>query len=165
MRRDIVVGTCDGTGAAINVCLGFRPSLVEIFNLEDTTDLPHVVWHQSMAVVASAKFGVLDKTIAGVVKSDLAAGGISHYAGGDVMVYDAADSRWENAAGASVEEVYVDGYYNRSAAADAAYRCYGDRVCPDPRDGMTVTTVPGFTLGTDADMNVDGQQLVFVAYR
>jgi hypothetical protein len=165
MNKDTIFGTFDGTGAAINVCLGFVPRYVKIWNLEDTTDLPELEWHSSMQAVASAAFGVLKKTVAGVVMSDLAAGGISSYAGGDVIVYDADDSRWETLAGADASEVYLDGTYNRDASGDAAYQCYGDFVCPDPRDGARVTTVPGFTLGTDADMNVNGQQLVFMAVR
>lgn len=163
--QQIVVGTCDGTGAAINVCLGFKPSLVEVWNLDDTTDLPHLVWHKSMAAITTATHGVLDKTIAGVVKDDLATAGISHYAGGAVLTWDAAQSRWETSAGADASEVYLDGYYNREASTDAAYQCYGTKVYPDPRDGATVTTVEGFTIGTNADINVDGQQLVFMAIR
>ena len=162
----IAFGTCDGTGAAINVCLGFKPSYVKVWNLEDTTDLPEVEWHKSMAPVSSAAYGILKKTVAGVVMSDLAAGGISHYAGGDVLTYDADDGRWETSAAADASEAYVDGYYNRDAATDAAYRCFGEAVHgATPLDGMKVTTTEGFTIGTDADLNVNGQQIVWMAYR
>jgi hypothetical protein len=163
--KDVITGTCDGTGAAIHVCLGFKPSVVQVFNLEDATDLPTLTWARSMAGVSAAAGGVKEKTAAGLTRALLSSAGISHYDGGDTLIYDAGDGRWETTAGADASEAYVNGFYNRDASSAAAYQTYGDYVIPVPTDGTTIKTTPGFTIGTDADMNVDGQQLVFVAWR
>lgn len=165
MKEPVVLGTCDGTGAAINVCLGFTPSFVQVWNLDDATDIPSLVWHRSMKAVSACDEGIKDVTAAGLTRALIAANGISAYDGGDTIVYDSSDSRWESLAAADVSEVYVDGHYNRSASTDAAYRSYGAAVVDAPYDGQKIKTVPGFTIGTDTHINVDGQQLVFAAWR
>jgi ABC-type antimicrobial peptide transport system permease subunit len=165
MQKQVVTGTFVGTGAAINVCLGFNPSYVEITNISDATDRSRLIWNKSMRGVSGVAFGVLDKTAAGVVRSGLSSAGISPYAGGDVVIYSKANSRWQNAAGSDVSEVYVAGDYNVDDTSDAGYKTYGDSVIPNPADGAKLKTTKGFTLGTNADMNTDGERLVFIAYR
>jgi hypothetical protein len=167
---DIVMGTCDGTGAAINVCLGFIPDKVELYNMEDAGNKePRIVWIKEMAVITQMDEGIKDVGIADddFDRTVMAANGISAYAGGDKLVYDGTtDNRWElKADDTNAEEVYVDGHYKRTAAGDVAYKCYGERVCPNQNDGDEVDTAAGFTIGADSDLNADGEQICWVAYR
>lgn len=176
----IVMGTCDGTGAAINVCLGFIPSRVEVWNVEDAGTLyPKIDWVRLFKYTSALDEGIKETGTTDSDRAVVAANGISEYAGGDEMVYDLANSRWNNAAGSSVEEVYVDGSYAQLHASNPAYRCIGDSIAGKPAyddanavlggvgpyDGAKVKSIEGFTIGTDADMNANGEQLVWVAYR
>jgi len=168
-RGDIVFGTCDGTGAAINVCLGFIPRFVKVWNMEDAGSLaPQMEWTRQMALITAMAQG---ENLKGMSDTDmdralLTTTGIAAYAGGDVIIYDKNTSvAWENSAGTSKEEVYVDGHYERKATTDAAYKCIGNVLCPDPAHGAKVTTPPGFTIGADTDVNVDGEQIAWMAFR
>lgn len=171
---DFVTGTCDGTAAAINVCLGWIPRKVIVYNVEDGgTLLPVCTWNDEMAIITAQDEGFnttglsdtdMDRTV-------LTTGGISKYVGGDIIQYDKnTSSAWEyptghTSAGTSVEEVFVDGHYKRAASTDAAYKCIGDAIEPSPVHGCQVRTVPGFTIGTNANLNADGEQLIWEAWR
>jgi hypothetical protein len=161
-----VHGTCDGTGAAINVCLGFDPSYVKVINAEDAGSLmAEVEYWKDMAVIAAIDNGIMLEGGDDADRQLLATGGISAYAGGDTIVFDSASGGWvDNLTDLTdKEEVYVDGHYKRTAATDDAYRCYGDAVDPNPKHGMTVKTAKGFTIGANADLNVNGEQLIWIA--
>ena len=165
-REDIAIGTCDGTGAIINVCLGFIPRRVEVYNIEDAGSLfPHIEWMKGMSLVTAMAEGV--KWYTGTVYQEVgllaATYGVKEYAGGDLIHWDATDARWENAAAAAVPEVYVDGHFEKTATS-ASYRCYGDVADPQ-RSGAVLATSPGFTLAADGDVNVDGEQIIWIAYR
>lgn len=172
---DIITGQCDGTGAAINVCLGWIPDKVIVWNMEDDgTQEPVITWVKEFKNITQLYEGIKDAGVSDdgdFARTVLASGdgGITTYAGGDWMQYDGeTNNRWESLAGADVEEVYVDGLYKRTAGADAAYRCYGDRVFPDPgsrQHGLKCRSAAGFTIGTDADINVNGEQICWVAIR
>ena len=169
----IIFGTCDGTGAAINVCLGFVPRYVKVLNTEDGGSLYGALeWFKNQAVITAMDEGLLILGTTDADRSVIATGGISAYNGGDKIKYDANTSgRWELTTGTafpggnSAEEVYVDGAYERTASGDAAYKCIGDVLCPELYHGQECTTPKGFTIGTDANMNVDGEQLVWMAIR
>jgi hypothetical protein len=171
----IVFGTCDGTGAAINVCLGFIPSYVKVWNVEDAGTLhPQLEWLRDMSVITAFAQGV---KLMGLSDTDmdrvlLTTTGIAAYNGGDEIVYDGVTSkRWEAVsatfAGASKEEVYVNGHYRRTAVGDAAYECVGYAIAgtTSPRHGTKVKTTEGFTIGADTDINADGEQLLWMAIR
>jgi len=166
----IVMGTCDGTGAVINVCLGFIPKHVKVWNLEDAGNKwPSVEWiNPDFIAITAADEGIKEYDDGTQMRRALlAANGISPYAGGDEMIYDGATSnRWEDAAGNSVEEVYVDGWYERDAAADTAYKCVGTKVLGRPPvasdNGVKFKAPAGFKIGVDADLNADGEQLVWM---
>ena len=168
----VIRGTCDGTGAAINVCLGVVPFYVKVWNAEDAGALlPVAEWLRDMDIITALDEGIvhtgLDDT--DFDRTVMAANGISAYDGGDEIQFDKDnDNRWEVVtafpAGASVEEVYVDGSYRRTATTDSAYRCYGDAVCPNPVHGIKVKTSPGFVIGTNANLNADGEQLLWMAF-
>lgn len=168
---EIATGTCDGTGAAINVCLGFTPEYVKVWNVEDAgSKLPVLEWMRAMAVFSALDEGVKDTGLddTDYDRTVMAADGIAAYDGGDELTYDGVtDSRWEDSSGNNAEEVYVDGHYKRDAAGDAAYKCIGDSQIgsSSPRDGAKCTTPPGFTIGADADINVNGEQLIWLAIR
>lgn len=167
----IVMGTCDGTGAAINVCLGFVPKYVKLWNLEDAgSKWPSCEWiNPDFIAITAADEGVLDADDGTQVRRTLlASAGISPYNGGDEMIYDGVTSnRWEDAAGTSVEETYVDGWYERDAVGDTAYKCVGTRLLgrtPTPADNGSRFKAPaGFKIGTNADLNADTEQLVWLA--
>lgn len=171
----IIFGTCDGTGAAINVCLGFVPRYVKVWNMEDAgTLLPILEWTKQQSFVSAVDEGIkyigisdtdFDRTV-------LSANGIAAYNGGDEIRYDKDTSaRWELTTGTafpggnSAEEVYVDGEYEKTAAGNAAYRCIGDVLCPEKYHGARVKTTKGFTIGADTDMNADGEQLCWMVIR
>lgn len=71
-QGQMVTGTVEGTGSAINVELGFMPAKVELFN-ED--GLCHMVWTDSMAA------GKGMKTVTAGTVSFVASNGVSQYAG------------------------------------------------------------------------------------
>lgn len=166
MQPEYAMGTCDGTGAAINVCLGWKPRRVEVRNIEDAGSLaPVMTWQEGMELVAATDEGLLLK---GLSDTDMdrvatAANGISLYSGGDSIHWDSVSARWEDAAGNDVSEKYVDGYFKK-VSGGASYKCYGDVVDPH-RSGAYLKTAPGFTIGTDADLNADGEQLIWIAFR
>ena len=171
MNQEVVVGTCDGTGAAINVCLGFIPRYVKVWNMEDAGNKePVLEWNDQMAVVTQMAEGIvdigIDDTWDRTVQADTD-GGIDAYAGGDEIVYDGeTDNQWENGAGTVKEEVYVNGHYRKTASGDDDYQCIGDAVVgTPPPDGAKVKTTPGFTIGANTDLNVNGEQLSWVAMR
>ena len=176
----LIMGTCDGTGVAINVCLGFIPSRVEVFNTEDAGTLyPVIDWIREFQMTSALDEGVKETGTTDSDRAVVAANGIAEYAGGDEMVYSSTNSRWEDSAAASVEEVYVDGFYTKKNASNPAYRCIGDSIAGkpaydadnvllggvNPYDGARVKAPEGFTIGIDGDMNVNGEQLVWVAHR
>ena len=168
---NMVHGTCDGTGAVINVILGFIPSYVKVFNMEDAGNkVPEVEWHREFQFVAAQDEGI--KTV-GVSDTDidrtvLTADGISEYAGGDVLIYDGAtNNRWElKSDDSDATEVYVNGRYKKEASGDNDFQNYADHIIGDnPRDGMEITTAEGFKIGADSDINADGEQLAWIAYK
>ncbi len=169
----IVMGTCDGTGAVINVCLGFIPKYVKVWNLEDGHSAwPSVEWiNPDMIAVTLADEGVLDQDDATQMRRTLlAADGISPYNGGDGIVYDGVThNRWEDddATAASAEEKFVDGWYERDAVGDTAYKCIGTKLLgktPGPSDNGTKFKTPvGFKIGANATLNADTEQLIWMA--
>jgi hypothetical protein len=168
----IIFGTCDGTGAAINVCLGFVPRYVKVWNVDDTTNLPMAEWLKGFSIITAVDEGIRQVTLATPVFSLLTSAGVSAYSGGDVIQYDKNTSaRWELTTGTafpggnSAEEVYVDGAYERTATTDAAYKCIGDTLCPEKYHGQKCTTPKGFTIGTDGELNVDTQQIFWMVMR
>jgi hypothetical protein len=123
-----------------------------------------------MEILTSLDTGILLEGGDDADRQVLTANGITPYDGGDQIFYDGTtNNRWESAVsgGTSVEEVYVNGHYQRTATGDAAYECVGDDLVgtATPRDGVSVFTPVGFTIGTNGDLNVDGEQLLWMAVR
>ncbi len=166
----IVFGTCDGTGVAINVCLGFVPRYVKLFNLEDAgTKYPTIEWiNPSMIAITAADEGMKDMDDTGVQRALLASAGVSPFTGGTKLTYLSATHPHWCVVGATtdVSEAYVDGHYHRVAVGDTAFKSIGDSLLgktPTAADyGAIVTATPGFTIGTDADMNQDGEQILWM---
>jgi hypothetical protein len=168
MGNELMVGSCDGTGAAINVILGWIPDSVHLFNIEDAGSLaPELYWVREMAQVGTFAQGV---KITGTTDADralLTTTGIAAYAGGDEIFWDEDNSFWENAAGTDKTEVYVNGAHRRFTSGDAAFQDYGFEAASTtkPIDGDSFIMPEGFTIGADADLNVNGEQLVWVAMK
>ena len=168
----IIIGTCDGTGAIINVCLGFIPKYVKLLNLEDAhTKYPMLEWwNPNMLAVTAFVEGI--KEITGTTYREIAGlttDGIAPYAGGNKIEFlSAVHPHWVDVgATADVSEKYVDGSFKRIAATDTAYKCVGDSMLgksPGAKDyGVIITTPPGFIINIEATINVDGEQLVWMA--
>lgn len=57
MARDMITGEVEGTGAAINVQLGFIPKKVELINIDDAGSLaPRMIWINGMPAASALKF-------------------------------------------------------------------------------------------------------------
>ena len=171
-EREMVFGQILGTGAIINVCLGFTPRHVIVMDATDTAGaLSSIEWQEGMqyitniAAVIKTKFASLNS----VAKTKLAATyGISKYAGGDTLTYSTANGRWEAPVGTDASKVYQDGEFQQGAGGiDSAntYRCIGDVLGSDKQNGMKVQTTPGFTLAADSDVNVNNDVLLVMAWR
>ena len=77
-------GTFNGTGAAVYICLGFIPGIVNVRSVEDT-DVANVVWNKYFRS-AEQDNGILYYTAAGIVPTLYTAGeGIEPYEGGALM--------------------------------------------------------------------------------
>jgi hypothetical protein len=112
-KGQFATGTVEGTGAAINVQLGFVPSYVKVFNIDDDGTLwPTIEWVTGMAAASGWKtLKVADSGSTGNLSSaKITSAGISTYAG--------------------------------TEGANSA----------------------GFTIGADADVNVDGETIVYMAF-
>lgn len=82
--QEIAVGTVAGTGAAINVSLGFIPRYVKVYNNDDAGGLaPKIEWWQGMAAASGVKtLKSVDNGVTGNASSSkVTTGGISEYAG------------------------------------------------------------------------------------
>lgn len=110
MRNIMVTGTVTGTGAAINVSIGFIPRKVKVYNPNNTTVFPTVEWVRGMPNGRGFKtLRIVDSGTTGLGSSTyLTSNGISEFAGtqtasagftigadtdlnrnGEVMVYEA----------------------------------------------------------------------------
>lgn len=84
MNYAVKTGTVTGTGAAINVSLGFQPDYVKVFNIGDAGGLDATLeWVAGMASGGGVKtLRVVDSGTTGNASSDyITTGGISLYAG------------------------------------------------------------------------------------
>lgn len=78
MKGQIAYGSVEGTGAAINVSLGFTPVYVKCVNIDDAGGLtPEFEWISGMAAANAIK--VTDTVTRNLVTSN----GISTYAGSE----------------------------------------------------------------------------------
>lgn len=111
--KQFTSGTVEGTGAAINVSLGWQPDYVKCWNIDDAGDL-HAVgeWTSDMADASMFKgLKIADNgSTGGLSNTYVTTNGITPYDGSD------------------------------SAAQ-------------------------GFTIGADADLNADGETIVYIAMR
>lgn len=109
----VAVGSVAGTGAAINVSIGFKPRYVKVYNPNDAGALyPTVEWWEGMAAGHGLKLlKVVDSGATGnASQNKITANGISQYAG-------------------------------------------------------AATAADGFTIGADADLNVNGETVHYIAIR
>lgn len=82
--RQFKYGTVEGTGAAINVSLGFEPDYVKCFNIDDAGGLdPIIEWVNGMGAGTGMKYlKTVDSGATGNASHDfLGSNGITAYAG------------------------------------------------------------------------------------
>ncbi len=172
MSDEFAVGSCDGTGAVINVILGWIPDYVKIWNIEDAAGVHlEVEWIREMVQQSDKDEGISLGNTTDADRTLLTANGIAAYAGGDEIFYDLSQTRWEDAKGGGgndVTEVYVDGHHRRFEAGSDAFKDFGDVAVGESTaifDDTPITTSEGFTIGTNSDLNVNGEQLAWIAMK
>jgi hypothetical protein len=111
-------GTVEGTGAAINITLGFTPNYVVLMNVDGNARLE---WTDDLAD------GYGQKLVTGGTLSTISSGGIDPLGDDEGLTVSASDTT-------------SDG------------------------DTTTMTGVRGFQIGTDADVNVSGETINYVAF-
>lgn len=82
--QDIITGSVAGTGAAINISLGFIPSYVKVFNPSDAGSLWGTIeWFSGMAAASGLKsLKTIDSGVTGLAsQAYVTTNGISSYAG------------------------------------------------------------------------------------
>lgn len=75
MAEQVVIGTVEGTGSAINVECGFNPDYVEIINIDSAAGFEKGEWITGMADPSAYK------TVAAGTRTKLTTTGIGSYAG------------------------------------------------------------------------------------
>ena len=172
MGNEIAIGSCDGTGAAINVILGWIPDYVKIWNIEDAGSAHiEVEWVREMVQQSAIDEGISLANTTDADRALLTSNGIAPYAGGDEIFYDLAAARWEDelgGGGSDVTEVYVDGHHRRFESGADAFKDFGDVAVGESTnifDDTKIITAEGFTIGTNSDLNADGEQLVWMAMK
>lgn len=180
---ETVTGQVTGTGAAINVSIGFIPSYVKVFNPNDAGSLYATLeWWNGMAAASGLKtMKVVDSGATGNASSNyVTSGGISTYAGGAPPVTMsgtvAVSANSPVVTGTSthfttecaVRQVINIGGINRkilyitsdtSMTMEIAYDAAQSGVTALNQSGLA----KGFTIGTDADINASGEGLVYIA--
>ncbi|MFH0809375.1 MAG: hypothetical protein V2A77_02720 [Pseudomonadota bacterium] len=162
MGTRLITGCCDSTGAAIYVILGQVPVFARVRFPEDAHSNEYLYeWSPEMAEVSGCDEGWL---YTNGIPAPVNANGISAYNGGDEIVFDkTTNNRWEDSAGNSVEEKYVDGH-NKESETGLAFRCYGNAKNDNPYHGEKVTTGKGFVIGATDPPNTDGEKIIWEAW-
>lgn len=123
-----------------------------------------------MAKISAFAQGI--KTLTGTTYRQIAGlttTGIAAFAGGTKLCFlNATHPHWVVVgATADVSEVYVDGFYKGQASLSPHYKSIGDSILgrtPVAADYGTIVTAPeGFAINIDTDVNVDGEQLIWMA--
>lgn len=86
MASNFRSGTVNGTGAAINVSLGWKPDYVKLINIADASSLdPMMEWTSDMPAAAGVKYLRIADNGTSAAKSHayVTTGGVSAYAGSD----------------------------------------------------------------------------------
>jgi len=82
--QDVVTGTVEGTGSAINISLGFIPNYVKVYNYDDAGALaPTVEWWGGMSDGHGVKTLSIkdDGSTSNYSSQKITSGGISEYSG------------------------------------------------------------------------------------
>lgn len=124
--NQVVRGVLNGTGAIVNVCLGFIPTWVKISNIEDAGNYYSNVtqWDKNMHTILLKEEGVkllvLNDTDADATALTTAQG-IKAYAGGDVadgtetyLTRDPAPDKRDKGAGVAIDTWTLDTPANRT---------------------------------------------------
>ncbi len=183
--NEVVVGSVAGTGAAINVQLGFIPSYVKVFNPNDAGSLfPAMERWKGMAAASALKtLKIIDSGATGLASSAyVTSNGLSDYTG--VKPPRTLTGTCAVSAGSAVvtgtstlflSEVAVGNIIsiggvtrkvlsiasNTSLTVTEAYTAAQTGITSFNIEG----TSDGFTIGADADINVSGETVFYMAIR
>lgn len=168
-------GTVEGTGAAINVQLGWVPDFVLCVNRDDAgTVYPVMIWFRQMTDGHALKFSTSAHTF-------VTSNGISEYAGaasasltGTVAVTAGANTV-TGTSSAFLTEVKKGDIIRvtdtgesrlvRDVLSDTSLTVFDDWDTTDASSAATNETgaKAGFTIGADSDMNADGETIFYMA--
>ena len=90
-QNEVAVGSVAGTGAAINISIGFKPRYVKVFNYNDAGALyPTLEWWEGMPAASGLKTkSITDSGATGLKSSErITSLGISQYEGGGSVAAD-----------------------------------------------------------------------------
>ena len=90
-QNQVAVGSVAGTGAAINISIGFKPRYVKVFNYNDAGALyPTLEWWEGMPAASGLKTkSIVDSGTTALKSSErITALGISQYEGGGSVAAD-----------------------------------------------------------------------------
>lgn len=169
----VVTGTVLGTTAAINVSVGFKPRYVQVLNTDGSNEAI-ITWYSSMA----ADKGL--KTLAAGTTDYVSSGGITQW---DGLAARGALSGTAAVTAASVTVTGTSTYFQNELAVGDKIEINGEQrevASIASQTSLTVTKAfdasasgksilaikgrpEGFTIGTDANVNADGDTLVWVA--
>ncbi len=187
-KNNIRTGTVEGTGAAINVPVGFEPRVVRINNIDGDC---FGYWHENMAVTALLSAGYLHKTVdSGSGTTDVSlvtSNGISIYSGAKPgaaltgtayvmtkgsLAVSATNSLFASELSEGDVITITDGTNTQQITVGEISSNTALIAKEEAANTMSAGTAlrntgreAGFTIGTDSDLNVSGQTLVYEAIR
>lgn len=190
MGNDIKVGSVTGTGAAINVSIGFQPSYVKVYNPNDAGGLyPIIEWWNGMAAASGLKS---KKNVIASVEASLDFASIAAASVGEVTVNVTGAALGDNVYASPKDVIEANLAFSAyvTAANTVAVRAVNPTAAAiDPaavaweitvmrgnnQDKITSggiskyagssTASEGFTIGADADINASGEDIFYIAHR
>lgn len=170
-----IVGTLNGTGAALYVCLGFIPDYVRVISVEDA-EAAELIWYRNFRAAEMVAGLMKHNGEAPVLKT--AGQAIEVYEGGDVLdsslqtsvaygegVYLAYDQRDYRAADQDADLVDINawslqhagnrtGKFNADVASDAVHIGEGSQICIDGKWATILALTAGEGAG-DNEVTLD----------
>jgi hypothetical protein len=185
-NNDIKVGTVEGTGAIIQVELGFVPTYVKLFNIDDAGTLwPSLEWLKGMAAASGIKCQKqIDSGTTGLSsQAYVTSNGISEFAG-SVAGYQLTGTIAASALSATLTGTNTL-FLTELKVGDTVKLWDGQELVVSAIASATSLTVltaaaasvttnkanrlagrtPGFLIGADGDINVSAETIVYMAAR
>lgn len=188
MFNNVFTGSVEGTGATINVELGFKPKYIKVFNYDDAGSLyPTVEWWDGMTAAYGLK-NIRQAVDEGgtatysVVNELITSGGLSQYSGSPppvaltgtcaVSVGSAVVTGTSTAFTSELSEgdlVGIGGITRKVLSIASATSLTVTEDYSAAQSGVTGYDITGkelgFTISTDSDLNVSGETIFYLAVR